>query len=326
MAAQPDFQPINLREMAASYRNPGPEQQLGLLVLEHLEHPDLGYRRPLEEIVASQPPFGLYLMMVLERMLVFHGARDREGVMAQLFVAHQQGPVWFRQSALYVSFHTLYKSDDVPDHLLQLHARMTRETISAGGATFTSSKKVYDLIPHMAWAELIFEKHSPRGHAQFIPEFFAQAKAQRNADFARRAIEGGVVLSVAYGRHDLALDALRTALTERDPKLRAVLIEALANIRFQAEDVVDRFLEREHARELSRLVQSTTPTLKANDIFGWIDEYMNFAMIHSPEFRAEIVGAFRRAGHARSLAELLQQILKWVINVSTGEPLLPLSN
>jgi hypothetical protein len=104
------------------------------------------------------------------------------------------------------------------------------------------------------------------------------------------------------------------------------LIEALANIRFQAEDVVDRFLEREHARELSRLVQSTTPTLKANDIFGWIDEYMNFAMIHSPEFRAEIVGAFRRAGHARSLAELLQQILKWVINVSTGEPLLPLSN
>jgi len=64
--------------------------------------------------------------------------------------------------------------------------------------------------------------------------------------------------------------------------------------------------------------------VKSNDIFVWIDPYIIRSLIKSDWFRAEIVGAFRRAGHARNLPELTQQILKWVINLSTGEKLLPL--
>ena len=56
----------------------------------------------------------------------------------------------------------------------------------------------------------------------------------------------------------------------------------------------------------------------------WIDPYIIKGLVESEWFRAEIIGAFRRAGHARSLPDLLQQILKWVINLSTGEKLLPL--
>jgi hypothetical protein len=324
MAAQPDFQPINLKEMAASYAHPGEEQQLGLLTLRPLQDPDRDFSEPLDLIIERQVKFGLYLMMVLERMLVLHGDRDPAAMLKALFRLHASGPRWCRQSALYVSFHTLYKAERVEDAWLELYARMTRETILETHATFTTERKSYDLLPHMAWAELVFEKHRPRGHSQFIPEFYQQAKQSGDVDFARRVIQACVILSVAYRRHDLALDSLRNALTESDPKLHEAVVEALANIRFQAEDVVTRFLERENADELNRLAESATPTLKANDIFGWIDEYMNYAMIHSERFRNEIIGAFYRAGYARSLSELLQQILKWVINMSTGEQLLPI--
>jgi len=254
---------------------------------------------------------------------VFHGARNPGEVLEALDELHRAGPPWCRQSILYVSFHTLYKADKVENRWLDLYARMTNEIIGGTHATFRTERATYDLMPHMAWAELVFEKHRPRGHAQFIPDYYREATRSADLEFARRVIGACVILSVAYRRHDLALDALRNTLNEKNPTIRKFLVEALANIRFQAEEVVDRFLEHEKAHELARLTEGTTPTLKANDIFGWIDDYMNYAMIHSKKFRSEVIDAFRRAGSARSLAEVLQQILKWVINLSTGEELLP---
>lgn len=324
MAAQPAFQPINLREMAASYARPGEEQRRGLFVLSHLEHPERGFEPVVELLLDKKVPFGVYLMMVLERTLVFHGARDPAGMLEALLRVHRDGCRWFRQSGLYVAFHTLNMAEQAEDEWLEIYARMTRETVSASRATFSTQRRRYDLLPHMAWPEMVFDKHRPQGRALFIPEFYAQAKARGNRRYMRRVIGACGILSLAYGRHALALDALRPALSERDPKLRRAVVEVLANIRFQDEEAVERFLEREDAGEVRRLLVRRAPALKSNDLFGWIDEYMNVAMIRSDEFRAEIVGAFKRAGHARSLSELLEQILKWVINVSLSEELVPL--
>ncbi len=324
MAAQPAFQPINLTEMAASFAHPGPEQQLGLRVLEHLEHPERGFAEAIDVAMDRELAFGVYLMMVLERTLVFHGAREPAAMIHSLYRVHQGGCAWFRQSALYIAFHTLNRAEQADEELIELYAQMTRETITTTAATFKTPRAAYDLAPHIAWAEIVFDKHRPQGRAQFIPEFYLDAKAKGDLNYARRAIGACVILSLAYRRHDLALRALRSVLDEREPTLRAAVAEALCNIRFHVEDAVDRFLENENAGDLAELVASSTPTLTSNDIFGWIDEYMNYAMFHSDSFREEITGAFRRAGQASDLAEVLRQILKWVINMSVGEKVLPL--
>jgi hypothetical protein len=186
---------------------------------------------------------------------------------------------------------------------------MTRETIGTTGATFQTPRATYELVPHIAWAEIVFEKHRPHGGAQFIPEFYLEAKKSRNSDYARRVIQACVILSLAYRRHALALDGLRVAVHESDPMLRAAVVEALCNIRFHAEEAVDRFLQAERAKELAESVSGISPTLTSNDLCGWIDDYMNHLMIHSDDFRSEIVGAFRRAGNAHNLDDLLRQVL-----------------
>ncbi len=46
---------------------------------------------------------------------------------------------------------------------------------------------------------------------------------------------------------------------------------------------------------------------------------MNHSMIHSDDFRQEIVGAFRRAAEARNVTQLMHQVLAWGTNLITGE-------
>jgi len=325
MAAQPEFQPINLREMRVSYaRGAGAEQRMGLEILEYLEHPERGFAEPINVLMNKDLPYGLYLMLVVERTLIFHSAKDPRGVMRALFEVHRNGCEWFRHSALYIGYHALNLAERVEDEWLDLFARMTRETISSTRATFQTSTAKYELLPQIAAAEIVLDKHRPQGRAQFIPEFYAEAKRLGDPDYARRVIGACGLLSFGYRRHELALDALRPALADRDPQVRAAVVEALAAVRFHSEEAVDRFLESEHARDLGQQVASMTLGAKSNDIFVWVDQYVIHALLNSDHFRTEVVSAFRRAGHARSLPELLQQILKWVINLSTGEKLLPL--
>jgi NACHT domain len=325
MASQPAFTPINLHEMSASTRrNRKEELRVGLQILEHLEHPELGFAEPLEILMNKQLPFGLYLMLVVERTLIFHGVKDPGAMLDALYRVHREGCEWFRQSALYIGYHSLNANEHVEDAWLEQYARLNREIVNAHQGTFKTEIATYDLLPHIAACEIIFDKFRPQGGARFIPEFYAEAKRLGDQDYARRVINAVSLLSFGYRRHELALDALRPALTERDPVLRQAVIESLAGIRFHAEDVVDRFLESERAGELAEQVASHTLALKSNDIFVWIDPYIIRSLIKSDWFRAELVGAFRRAGHARSLAELTQQVLKWVINLSSGESLLPL--
>lgn len=324
MASQPDFQPINLREMAESARNPDQERHLALQVVEHLEHPERGFAEPIALVMNPELRFGVYLMLVLERTLIFHGVKDPEQMFDALYRVHRDGCRWFRSSALYIAYHTLNCQDEVKDSWLETYERMTREAISARQGTFQTAIGTYDLLPHIAACEIIFEKFRPQGGARFIPDFYAEAKRLGDLDYARRVIGASSLLSFGYRKHELALDSLRPALADRNPQLREALVQSLAGIRFHAEEAVERFLESQQARQLSEQVAGRTLEVKSNDIMVWIDPYIIEGLIKSDWFRAEIVGAFRRAAKARSLPDLLQQILKWVINLSTGEKLLPL--
>lgn len=324
MAAQPDFQPINLREMAESAKRPAIERQLSLQVVDHLERPELGFDGPIEIVMNRDLRFGVYLMLVIERTLIFHGVKNPGPMFEALYRAHRDGCAWFRSSALYIAYHTLNSQPEVDDRWLELYERMTRESISARRGTFRTAIGTYDLLPHIAACEIIFEKFRPQGSARFIPDFYAEAKSLADLDYARRVIGASSLLSFGYRKHELALDSLRPALADRNPQLRDALVKSLAGIRFHAEEAVDRFLQSQQAPDLAESVASRTLAVRSNDIMVWIDPYIIEALTTSDWFRSEIVGAFRRAANARNLADLLQQILKWTINLSSGEKLLPL--
>jgi len=55
--------------------------------------------------------------------------------------------------------------DQLGDVWLERYAQMTRETVQEARGTFTTGNGVYPLVPHMAWAEIIFDRHRPTGQA-----------------------------------------------------------------------------------------------------------------------------------------------------------------
>src|SRR6202035_4110125 len=103
--------------------------------------------------------------------------------MRALYQVHRDGCEWFRHSALYIAYHALNLAERAEDEWLDLYARMTRETISSTRGTFQTPTKQYELLPHIATAEIIFDKHRPQGRAQFIPEFYAEAKSLGDLDY-----------------------------------------------------------------------------------------------------------------------------------------------
>ncbi|HWP46363.1 MAG TPA: NACHT domain-containing protein [Candidatus Limnocylindrales bacterium] len=324
LATQPEFQPINLVELKDAFLRPNPEYQKLVRVLECLEDPDSGFTQALEVLLSRNTSFDVYLMIALEWTFIYHGSRDPGGVLAALDRIHREGCSWFRQSALFVAFHTLDKARRVEDEWLETYARMTRETIRSTQATFQTAKRTYSLLPHMAWAEVVFDKHRPAGRARFIPEFLRDAIASGHIAYARRTILAGVVLSLIYRRHQLALDALRSALEVQDDRLQDLLINALANIRFYEQETVDRFLEHQDARELARRVASITPTILFGHIQNCFDEFFYHGIIHSDDFRTEVVGALRYRLQAQSPTQWLRHVVKRYVNAFLGEKLFPM--
>ena len=319
MARQPDFQPLNLKEMTVSVAREPAFHEPALDVLLDLERPERGFARTVEVLLQRDVPYDVHLMMVAERSLIYHGWRDPGGVLAALERIHQEGLPWFCASILYVAFHVLDKATTVPDPWLERYAALTRDIISSTRATLKTDVGLYVQTPQMAWIEAVFERHRPTGKARFIPEFFAEALRLADFDYVGRVISACDILAMVYHRRQVALDALQPAVTAQEPRLRTRLIEVLANIRFYAESAVDRFLADQPQHDLARHVAAAAPTVKAADFPTWIDEFMNYSMIHSDEFRLETVGAFRRAAAARSIPELFHGTLAWGINLIAGE-------
>jgi hypothetical protein len=317
MKKQADYQPINLTELSASYSRPGEAQRLGLQVLQDLAEPARGVNGTVEILLQRDLPFDVYLMLVAERTLVFHGSRGPGQVMVALYRLHREGCRWFRQSALYTAFHALRRADRVENAWLEWYGQMTRETVQEERGTYSTGHGRYTLVPHMAWAEMVFQQHRPQGRTRFIPEFFTEAIQLRDYDYASRALQAAGVLALAYQRFDLALDTLRGTLDVQEP--REELVKQLANIRFYNEAFVDQFLEQQGATDLKLRVTAATPTVSSLDIPTWIDDFMVSNMIRSDSFRAEVIGAFQRAGHARSPDEVLQQVLKWGMDLIEGK-------
>ena len=320
MARQPDYQPFNLKEIAAMYRRPPEARQPAIAVIDHLEWPERGWRGIVDVLRRTDLPFDVHLMLAAERALVFHAAGDPGGVLDALEEIHRDGCAWFRQSVLYAGFHLLKRAANVEPGWVDRYLAMSRETIDSTRATLVTDAGRYQLIPHMAWAEVVAARHRPGVAPQCLPRFFGDALRLGDWDYARRTIAAAQVLSYAYRQDRVALETLRPVVAADHPALRDTLIEVLANIRFNAQAMVDDFLAEHQRGDLARRAAATAVTVKAADFPTFMDEFFNQLLVDSDDFRRDVVVAFRQAAAMHSAPQLLRWVLLWVMGLIADGP------
>jgi hypothetical protein len=193
----------------------------------------------------------------------------------------EDGPIWFRQSVLYAGFHVLSRAKEPPASWLRDYEAWAYKTISPERGVLRTESKTYQLVPHMAWPQVVMHRHGKGMEGKFIADWLKQAAQLSDPDFARRAMNAAEVLSFVYRLDGLALDSLRFAiLRDRDdPSWREDLVRSLANIRFNAGAAVDEFLGELGRPDLLARVATTAPTLAKEDFPTWIDAFFNELLI-----------------------------------------------
>ena len=315
MARQPDYQPLNYAELCTAFARPTEAHDPALEIVACLEDPARGAMTIAAVLTRPGLLFDVHLMLAAERTLIRLGADDPAGVLDTLSRLMAEGPVWFRQSILYAGFHVLMGVSDPPAKWLSRYADWAYATIGPDRATLRTDTRAYQLVPHMAWPEVVLHRHGQAAEGRFIADWLAQAAALGDADFARRALGAAEVLSFVYRLDGLALEALRGAIMRDDPALREDLVRALANIRFNAGGLVDAFLERIGRQDLRSRVAVTAPTLSMRDFPTWIDAFFNHLLVTNDAFRAEVVEVFRHTARARGVEELLSIVVDWVVHL-----------
>lgn len=320
MARQPDYQPFNFAEIRTAFSRPPDAHAPALDIAQVLAEPGLGAGGVVAVLLRPGLLYDVHLMLAAERTLVVLGAGDPAGVIAALDQLMADGPVWFRQSILYVGFHVLREAPQPDPAWLTAYRDWAEATITTDRATLQTQTARYSLVPHMAWPHVVMHRHGQGGDARFIADWLAQAARLGDADFARRALRATGVLSFVYGLDAEALDALRETVRRDDPTLRDAVVVALANIRFSAGPLVDHFLEQLGRQDLIARVAVTPPSLSTQDFPTWIDAFFNSLLIGNVGFRAEVVRILRVTAQARSADELIGLVVDWVVRLLEGGP------
>lgn len=320
VAFLPRSEPINCGEFALSFRRPDRGRRLTVGVLKRFDEVSDAALKELARDVERAPEFDVYLMAVAERALIRKGVLDPDRVHPFLERLFHNGPVWFRQSCAYASFHILHKTTRAhdPAHFAAQRA-MTGELVEKDRALVTGGKRSYELLPHLVWPDLVGERHG-RGQV-YLAALLEDALQASEVDPERRVVAVRVIRAacqagVKYQRYAIALQALDPVMNTRDPVLRTALVEALANLRLFAEETVDDFLAGR--RELALEVRETPPTARIDDLFALVDEFVIDSITSHPHRRAEIVAGLQRGASAKSLNDWLAHVFKRSANLLLG--------
>ncbi len=315
---QPDYQPLNLKELAITFATPSEARRAWVRVVECWEQDDDQIDAIKNALFDKSRPFDLFLMLASERALIVKGVKNFLVVFDAVEQIYRDGCPWYRQSVLYVLFHLLSRVPQISAEHLDRYAALTRDFVETEKASLKSSTKTYGFAPHMAWAEIVFSRHHQRRGPHFLPDFLKLAQSSGDRDLIARVFKAIDLLSFAYEEHELALDAVDAALKLKDKSLEPFILTSLANIRLQDQPSVEGFLADRQLDDLKRRSAVIAPTIRAEDIPTWIDDFFVHWMVSSKWFRDEVCGAFRRAADARSNAEFLHQTLVWVIDLIAG--------
>jgi hypothetical protein len=311
---QPPFQPLNFKELGVAFAHRGEFRQAWLAGLACLEHPERGFGAIAEILSRKELPFDLYLMLLCERTLIYHGVKINPlGTFALLERVFAEGCLWFRQSVLYILFHMLGYLPVVEDAWLDRYVAIAEEFYMSNSWRMSTSVVQYNFAGHLGWPEVVIDRHRPGTAPRIVPRLMERAVAARD----NAQIDGlfGAIDSVAfaYGQAPLALRLLERSVEIGGADLEERVLKSLATVRLQDQPLVDAFLE-EH-RNLMRLrprVEGVEPTIHEEDMPTLLDGLTVQLILTSDYFRGRVCDAFRRAAEARSVTQFLVQILEWV--------------
>jgi hypothetical protein len=318
MKRQPAYQPFNAQEMAVTFARGEDFRRNWKAALDCLEHPQRGLGGLVALLSRADLPFDVYLMLVCERALVVAGAADPEGTLSVLETLFRDGVPWFRQSVLYVLFHLLGRAKSVPDDWLDRYGAMTRAFFADGGATLATEVAHYSFAPHLAWPEVVHERRRPGSGPWLLPDLLEDSLKSGDRARVDRVFKAIDLVGFAYGRRTLALALIARATAIGGAAIEDQVVEALANVRFEDEALVDDLLETPDFARFKSAVRAASPSIRGEDIPTWIDGFVVQSMLTSDAFRLQVCDAFRRALTARSTKEFLMQIMIWVVNLLAG--------
>jgi hypothetical protein len=311
---QPPFQPLNFKELTVTFGHRADFRQAWLAGLVCLEHPEEGFAAIAEILSRKELPFDLYLMLLCERTLIYHGVKlDPAGTFALLESVFGEGCPWFRQSVLYILFHMFGNLPAVTDSWLDRYVAIAEKFFLSNSWRMSTSVAQYNFAGHLGWPELVIDKHRPGASPRVVPDLMERAIAagdQQQIDGLFGAIDS---IAFAYGRAPLALRLLERSVEIGGAELEERALRSLATVRLQDQPLVDAFLE-EH-QNLTRLrprVEGIEPTIHEEDMPTLLDGLTVQLVLTSDYFRDRVCEAFRRAAEARSVTQFLVQILEWV--------------
>jgi hypothetical protein len=311
---QPAYQPLNFKELGVTFARPPEFRATWRVALRCLEQPDTGVADLSEILTRRELPFDLYLMLLCERTLIYHGVKvDPAGTFDLLERLFAEGCPWFRQSVLYILFHLLGGAPDVEDAWLDRYAAIAEEFFVSNSWKMTTSVADYRFAGHLAWLELIVDQHRSGKAPCLLPRLFERAVAGGDPE----AIDGlfGAIDTIAfsYGRAPLALTLLARTLDIGGAAVEERVLNSLATVRLRDQPLVDAFLD-EH-KDLTKLrarVEGIQPTISEEDMPSLLDGLTVQLILNSDYFRGRVCEAFKRAIEARSTSQFLVQILEWL--------------
>ena len=311
---QPPYQPLNFRELRLTFSRPEEFRQIWRNALVCLERPEHGVGQIAQILNTKELPFDVYLMLLCERTLIYHGVKiapdETFALLEQVFC---DGCPWFRQSVLYILFHLFSRLPVVEDSWLDRYADIAEEFFVSNSWKMSTAVAQYNFASHLSWPEIIFSQHRPHVAPRLVPQLMTAAIANQSEEQIDGLFAAIDAIAFSYGQAPLALKLLERSVEIGGTAVEERVLKSLATVRLKDQPLVDSFLE-EH-RNLARLrarVEGAEPATREEDMPSLLDGLTVQLIVDSDYFRGRVCEAFRRAADVHSVAQFLVQILEWV--------------
>jgi hypothetical protein len=314
MQRQPTFQPFNFKELQVTFSRSGALRSERLAGLACFEHPEHGLAAIAELLRRKEAPFDVYLMLLSERTLIYHGVKiDPEAIFALLEELFREGCPWFRQSILYILFHMLQRAPSLDDARLDRYAAIAEEFFVSNSWKMETFVAQYNFADHLGWSEIVIDHHRPGTGPRVLPRLLQSAVSAGDMEQIDGLFSAIDRIAFSHGHAPLALKLLARSLEIGGAAVEERVLQSLATVRLQDQPLADAFLE-EH-RNLAALrsrVEGVEPTIHEEDMPTLLDGLTVELMLNSDYFRGRVCAAFRRAAEARNVPQFLVQILEWL--------------
>jgi hypothetical protein len=310
---QPNYQPLNYNELVASFARPAEFRQKWARVLTCLEQPDTAPGPIVEVLSEPRLPFDLYLMLVCERALIYYGVKtDPAAMMDTAEHLFQNGARWFRQSILYVLLHVLEAWGSPDEETLDRYEALTFEFYRAGDWQLDTSVEHYVFANQLANVDAIVARRGGRT-PHVVGDMLDSAIADNDVAAINALFDG--IDGVAFYHDDgaLALTMLERAYISGSAAVEDRVVESLASVRLQNQQLVDAFLQQHisFTRIRAEQVATAEPSVGDEDFNTLIDKFFIQTMLASADFRAQFCRVLKEILTLRTAEECLVLIVEW---------------